>query len=349
MPLTASCALKTRIPYAFLISTIIFFVLPMTLILTLYFLIGLQLRKSSRQMGRTSTTLSTTLSVNTNSHHIYRHHAGSQHNRVVRDYESYSTFNHSMNQNSSHPDCNDSKHNIEEESEEPNECDRLTPPEVDIISGHHRKNNGKSSSMVKSNSLQLPNLSPSHATSSTSCTQFTPKNHGRKINAGSMSPLNGATSPIRGSSSPAMLTPTRSRLAIFSSFSQHNQASPVLSHPHLKASHLNNHSRSGSRTFSYNGGATTGGSTYRQHAASRRAVVKMLGKSLLYYYLKQKANMRDSSPNKSREGFASQVFVFRVYFLPLFLWLILDSPLWFHKAFCEASLTQTLPVLTVLA
>lgn len=61
---TAQCALKNRRPYAFTVSTVIFFVLPMSLILTLYFLIGLQLRRSSKSMGRASTSGSTSLSVN---------------------------------------------------------------------------------------------------------------------------------------------------------------------------------------------------------------------------------------------------------------------------------------------
>jgi hypothetical protein len=309
MPITGQCALKTRIPYAFLISTIIFFVLPMTLILTLYFLIGLQLRRSSRQMGRTSkSTVSTTISVHTNSHCIHR--GGSQHhnqNRVNRDYDSYSSFSHSLNQNSSFvlQDCNDNKHHEKEELEEPKESDRLTPPEVN----HHRKNNGKSPPMIKSNSLHLPNLSPNHATTSTSCTQLTPKTGSHGINSmrkgimspNKKSPANGATSPVRGDSSPAMLTPTRSRLAIFSSSSpKHQSSSPVHSSPHLKQSHLHHHSRQGSRTFSCNGG-TTGGSSYRQHAASRRAVVKMLGESFLKSAFAKKRN--NSCGNKSQDLF----------------------------------------------
>ena len=49
---TGQCAVKHPLLYSFDISTGLFFVLPMTLILTLYFLIGLQLRRSSRSMTR---------------------------------------------------------------------------------------------------------------------------------------------------------------------------------------------------------------------------------------------------------------------------------------------------------
>ena len=325
MPLTGQCALKTRLPYAFLISTFIFFVLPMTLILTLYFLIGLQLRKSSRQMGRTSTTVSTTLSVNTNSHHIHHNSQHLRHNRVNRDYESYSSLNPSLvNQNSSliHQDCNDNKHHHhqEEEEVEASECDRLTP-EVTLSQENKNKKNKSNSSpdkthMVKSNSLHLPNLSPNHA-SNTSCSQTTTQAGGHEVThsrksilssrgGGTTSPSNGsirATSPIRGSSSPAMLTPSRSKLAIFSS-PQRQPSSPA-SHPQLN--HIrHHHSRHGSRNVSYHG---AGGSSYRQHAASRRAVVKMLGKK------------------KSREGYVFSLFTTLLFLLSRFI----------PHAFCEES------------
>lgn len=52
LPQTGQCAVKHPLQYSFDISTGLFFVLPMTLILTLYFLIGLQLRRSSRSMTR---------------------------------------------------------------------------------------------------------------------------------------------------------------------------------------------------------------------------------------------------------------------------------------------------------
>lgn len=54
LPQTGQCAVKHPLMYSFDISTGLFFVLPMTLILTLYFLIGLQLRRSSRSMTRNS-------------------------------------------------------------------------------------------------------------------------------------------------------------------------------------------------------------------------------------------------------------------------------------------------------
>jgi hypothetical protein len=62
--LKRQCALKNSKPMAFTISTVIFFVVPMSLILGLYFLIGLQLRRSSRAMGRTSTAASSSFSAN---------------------------------------------------------------------------------------------------------------------------------------------------------------------------------------------------------------------------------------------------------------------------------------------
>lgn len=62
MPITGQCAIKHPLPYAFMISTIIFFVLPMGLIIGLYFLIGLKLRESSRSMA--NSTVSTVASNN---------------------------------------------------------------------------------------------------------------------------------------------------------------------------------------------------------------------------------------------------------------------------------------------
>ena len=47
---TAQCAVKRPIPHAFEIASGLFFVLPMTIISILYVLIGIQLRRSSRQM-----------------------------------------------------------------------------------------------------------------------------------------------------------------------------------------------------------------------------------------------------------------------------------------------------------
>ena len=62
LPITGQCAIKHHLPYVFMISTIIFFVLPMGLILSLYFLIGIKLRQSSRSMG--NSTVSTVASIN---------------------------------------------------------------------------------------------------------------------------------------------------------------------------------------------------------------------------------------------------------------------------------------------
>jgi len=168
-----------------------------------------------------------------------------------------------MNQNNStvlQPDCNDNR-----EVDEPKESDQLTPTNG---SGGGKNKKNVLTPIVKSNSLHLLKLSPGHisvsSTSSSQKVQVTSSSKGgkRSKTVGKMTPSNGATSPVRGVSSPAMLTPTRSRLGIFSS--------PSSSHPH----HL---SRKGSRTVSYNGGIG-GGSSYRQHVASRRAVIKMLGK-----------------------------------------------------------------------
>ena len=226
-----------------------------------------------------------------------------------RDYESYSSLNPSLiNQNSSliHQDCNDNKHHHQEDEEvEASECDRLTPPEVTLSQENKNKKNKNNLSpdktqVVKSTSLHLPNLSPNHA-SNTSCSEVATKAGGHEVTpsrksilstrgGGTTSPSNGsmrATSPIRGSSSPAMLTPSRSKLAIFSSSLQRQPSSPA-SHPQLN--HLrHHHSRHGSRNISYNGAG--GGSSYRQHAASRRAVVKMLGKK-----------------KKSKEGYVFPLF-----------------------------------------
>jgi hypothetical protein len=54
IPELSTCGLANKLPYAFELSSVLFFLAPWTLIIVLYILIGLKLYKSKRDSSRTT-------------------------------------------------------------------------------------------------------------------------------------------------------------------------------------------------------------------------------------------------------------------------------------------------------
>lgn len=276
---SAVCIITEKKPYIFFISFIVFFVIPMTLIAALYFLIGFKLRRSAN-MGRSSSMMSGSMCINyanvPNEKQASPRRANTQQLiQLKRDYSSCSI----------HSNLNNSPSFIKRSDSQSLETSNPVPSHK-VTQQNLNNGNTKFSTTRKNNNLQLPvSLSPTRPESATKTTGLS-KSEDSPSTGGTPPPP--PTSPIDPPESPTayhpMLSPSRSRTGFPHPLSSSNHASPNHKRLHPPQHQLKRESRS----ISY---AQNGSSGYRQHVASRRAVIKMLGKWISGYLFRNFVNL----------------------------------------------------------